>query len=145
MPVMGAATLFGAEQAWHDLKTFVEHSIGFNHDALHVLAGAIVQLLAAFLLRTSLRDVRPLLAVLALELLNEWHDLRVETWPDMGMQLGEGAKDILLTMSLPLLLLILARKCPGLLVGTSDARDEPDASEDGEAVPCIGDSASSEE
>ena len=51
----------------------------------------------------------------ALELANEANDLRVEQWPQPGMQYGEGAKDIILTMALPLLLFLVARKRPKLI------------------------------
>lgn len=86
-------------------------------DSLHILAGVVLQLVAAALLRCSLANWRPLLAVLLLALLNEINDLWVETWPNPGMQWGEGMKDLLLTMALPILLLIIARRRPSLLAG----------------------------
>ncbi len=52
-----------------------------------------------------------LLATLA----NEWNDLYVERWIEQAMQFGEIAKDIALTMLLPSLLLIVARRFPRLL------------------------------
>lgn len=107
--------LAGVEQSWHDAKSFIEHMIGFSHDALHVLIGPPIQLAAVALLRTTVRDIRPVAILLFLELLNEWHDLRVEEWPDAGMQWGEGAKDVLLTMALPVLILLVARFAPRLL------------------------------
>lgn len=99
---------------WLELKTAFEHSIGFSHDAVHVLAGVVLQIGIAAALRSSVSRPLPYLVVLALELLNEANDLRVETWPETGMQIGEGLKDIILTMALPSLLLILTRKRPGL-------------------------------
>ncbi|URD61698.1 hypothetical protein M8312_04080 [Sphingomonas sp. KRR8] len=84
-------------------------------DSLHVLVGVLLQLGAASLLRRGLSDWRPWLLVLSLELLNEANDLWVERWPDPGQQYGEGVKDILLTMILPTLLLIIARRRPALL------------------------------
>jgi hypothetical protein len=83
-------------------------------DSLHVLAGVIIQLTAAALLRTDVADRRPWLLVLALELANEANDLFVEQWPDPGMQWGEGAKDVLLTMLLPTLIALVARRRPSL-------------------------------
>lgn len=112
------ALLFAVEAWWGDSKTFLEHSIGFSHDALHVLVGLGLQLLGAVVLRTSLRSPWPWLMVLLLELVNEWHDLRAERWPDLQMQWGEGVKDLLLTMALPTLMLIVARWAPGLLTGS---------------------------
>jgi hypothetical protein len=88
-------------------------------DSLHVLAGLMVQLATAAMLRTTVADRRPWLLVLGLELANEASDLVVEQWPDPGMQLGEGAKDMLLTMLLPSLMLLIARRRPGLLARSS--------------------------
>lgn len=102
---------------WNDAKTFVEHMIGFSHDALHVLVGVCLQLLFAALFRMSARNIVPWLIVLALELANEWSDLYLEVWPQHAMQWGESAKDVLLTMALPTLLLIVARYRPKLLIG----------------------------
>jgi hypothetical protein len=108
---------------WGHSKTFVEHSIGFSHDALHVLVGPSIQLLVAAVLRTSIRNPWPWLAVLLLELANEWHDLRAEHWPDPQMQYGEGAKDLLLTMALPTVLLLLTRYAPRLFGITNADQD----------------------
>ena len=98
-------------------KAFLEHSIAFHDDALHVIGGVLVQLAAAALLRRSLASWAPWLAVLALELLNEANDFAVETWPyvDRPMQWGEGLKDVLLTLFLPTVLLVVAKRWPKLL------------------------------
>ena len=104
---------------WYEFKLFLEHAIGFSMDAMHVIAGVLVQLLAAALLRSSVARWPPWLAALAIELLNEFSDLAVERWPKPGMQLGEGAKDVLLTMALPTVLLIVARTRPRLLAPPS--------------------------
>jgi hypothetical protein len=102
---------------WFDLKTMLEHSIVFNDDALHVLAGVLLQLLAAAVLRSWIGRAAPWLIVFALELANEASDLWVELWPQAARsaQLGEGLKDVLLTMALPTLLLATARWFPGVL------------------------------
>jgi hypothetical protein len=94
---------------WYQVKLFIEHASGISMDALHVLVGFILFLLAARLLKTGIASPLPWLALLMLELLNEAYDLKVELWPNLGSQLGEGAKDILLTMALPSLMLIAAR------------------------------------
>lgn len=84
-------------------------------DALHVIVGVLLQLVAAALFRTVLARWLPWLAVFGLALLNESMDLAVERWPHLGMQLGEGSKDLLLTMALPTLLMLSARYCPTLI------------------------------
>lgn len=104
---------------WSQTKTFIEYTIGFSHDALHVMVGVCLQLLFAGLLRRSARSVWPWLMVLGLELANEWVDLHVEVWPQHAMQWGESAKDLLLTMALPTLLLVVARCWPALLSGAT--------------------------
>lgn len=115
-----AAFLDSIGAAWFDWKTALERSVAFHDDAMHVLAGVILQLAAAVLLRTSLARAGPWLAVLALELLNEWSDLRQDLWPPnaRSAQVGEGIKDLLLTLALPTLLLAIARWHPRLLVGS---------------------------
>lgn len=100
---------------WYQFKLFLEHSAGFSMDALHVIAGVLVQFAAAALFRTTLARPLPLIVVFLLELLNEWNDLRVEQWPDRGMQYGEGAKDLVLTMLLPVLLFLVARHRPNVI------------------------------
>ena len=86
-------------------------------DSLHVVVGLLLQLTVAGVFRSTLKSWRPWLAVLALELANEANDLLVERWPDPGRQWGEGAKDVLLTMLLPTVLLLVARRLPQLLTG----------------------------
>ena len=108
---------------WGQAKTFIERLVGVGNDALHVLIGALLIFVFAAAMRTTVRDVRPGIAVFLLALLNEWHDLRAETWPNRSMQYGEGAKDILLTVAVPALLLVLARLWPGLF-GPVNAGDD---------------------
>jgi hypothetical protein len=97
---------------WGEAKFFVENTLGISNDLAHVIAGPLVQLLAALILRRSVQRVAPWLVVLVLELFNEWHDLVIETWPVRTMQYGEGLKDILLTMMLPTVVLLLTRNYP---------------------------------
>lgn len=101
---------------WNQIKLFVEHTSAVDMDALHVVAGVLVLFAVSFVFRVPVSRWGPWLTVLALEILNEWNDLRVEQWPDLGMQYGESAKDILLTMLLPTLVLTVARLKPRLLV-----------------------------
>jgi hypothetical protein len=84
-------------------------------DSLHVIVGVVLQLAIALLFRTSVSRPLPLLSVLALELINEASDFRAELWPQPGMQLGESAKDVILTMALPTLIFLVARYRPKLL------------------------------
>ena len=100
---------------WYQVKLFVQHSTGFSMDALHVIAGVLVQLAIAAVFRSTLARPLPLAAVFLLALVNEANDLRVEQWPEAGMQYGEGAKDIVLTMLLPLLIFLVARHRPKLV------------------------------
>ncbi|MEO8548208.1 MAG: hypothetical protein ABI422_07570 [Sphingomicrobium sp.] len=101
---------------WYQVKLFLEHASGFSMDALHVLIGVVLQLVIALLLRSSVARPAPLLCVLVVELINEANDFRVEIWPEPGMQFGEAAKDIALTMLLPTLIFLIARYRPKLLV-----------------------------
>lgn len=102
---------------WYQFKLFVEHASGISMDALHVLAGFGIFLLASAILRQNIASGRPLLLLLAVELANEGYDFWVERWPDIGMQLGEGAKDLMLTVTLPAILTMIARWKPQLLSG----------------------------
>lgn len=100
---------------WYKLKLFMSQATTLSMDALHLLAGLIGFLVVARLFKRPLSDARPWLAVFILELLNEWSDLSVELWPDVARQLGHGAKDILLTMVVPTVLMLVARNRPGML------------------------------
>lgn len=106
--------LMSAMGSWHQGKLFVERSLAVEHDALHVIAGVIVWLLLSLLLRRPLSSWRLLGWLFALALWNEAVDLWVELWPDLGMQLGEGAKDLVLTILVPTLLTALMRKRPAM-------------------------------
>ena len=106
-----------AGAGWFDAKMAVERSVAFNDDALHVMAGVLLQMTAAAVLRTRISRMPPWLIVLALELINEWSDFRFELWPEamLSAQIGESAKDVFLTMALPTLLAVTAKKFPHLL------------------------------
>jgi hypothetical protein len=106
--------LSAGAMAWYRTKMFVEHAIFFSSDALHVLVGMVAWIGIAWTCRRPLSDWRPWLAVLVLLVLNECVDLWVERWPDLAMQYGESAKDLLLTMILPTLVMVLVRSTPRL-------------------------------
>ncbi len=112
---------------WYQIKLFIEHASGISMDALHILAGFAIFLLAAQLLRRSVASPLPWLAALVLEIGNEVYDLAIERWPDAGSQLGEGAKDILLTMLLPTMVAMIARWHPDLV---SNDQPQPNLSHD---------------
>ena len=99
---------------WEERKLLFERSIAFHPDALHAMAGVVVQLAAAAILRKPVSRALPWLIVLILTLGNEFVDLWLQQWPHPGMQYGESLKDILLTISLPTLILLTARFAPSL-------------------------------
>ncbi|MBV9527161.1 hypothetical protein [Sphingomonas sp.] len=100
--------------SWYELKMFVEHAAIITSDALHVLAGIAVWIVAGLAQRRPLTGWLPWLWVLAAILLNETIDLWVEQWPIAAMQYGESAKDVMLTMIVPTLLMAAARWRPNL-------------------------------
>lgn len=102
---------------WFQVKELARHSTGWPMDTLHVMGGVLLQLIVAALLRSSLASKWPWLIVLVLEVTNEAYDLWFERWPSLGMQVGEGVRDLVGTMLLPTLLWWVARKRPRLLVG----------------------------
>ena len=105
---------------WFGIKSLIEQSIVISHDALHVLVGVVLQLILALALRVPISRWSPWLVVLSLELANEWSDLRTDLWPASvrSVQIAEGVKDVLLTMALPTLLLLAARRFPAAFRGT---------------------------
>lgn len=109
---------------WYETKLFIEHAVSFSNDSLHVLAGVLILLLAAIVLRRPISSWQPWLVVAVLLLANEAADLAIERWPDPGMQYGEGARDVLLTMFLPTLLLFAARWAPQLFQPAPLKRDD---------------------
>lgn len=108
---------------WYEIKLFLQHASAIDMDTLHVLLGVPVQFAVALVLRMPVTRWMPWFAVLTLEIINEWNDLRVEQWPHAGMQYGEAVKDIVLTMLLPTLILAVGRLKPRLL---SERTERPD-------------------
>jgi hypothetical protein len=106
--------LGGAMSSWYDAKLFLEHGVSVSNDALHVVLGVLVQLIAGLLLRRPISSLTPWLVALALTVWNETVDLSSEHWPNAAMQYGESAKDLALTMLLPTALLLAARLRPDL-------------------------------
>ena len=78
-------------------------------DALHVVIGVAVWLGLALIIRRPLSSFAPWLGLAGFILWNEAVDLRVEHWPDRVQQYREGAKDFVLTLLIPTILLLLVR------------------------------------
>ena len=104
---------------WNDAKVFLEHVVAFSQDSLHVIASVLIQLVAALMLRKSVSSWWPWLVVLTAAAINELADLWIDQWPQPAVQYGEGARDLLLTLLLPTLLLITSRTFPTLYGSTS--------------------------
>ena len=107
------AALIGAMATWHQGKLFVEHSLTISHDALHILVGVLLWTVLGLALRRPLHTWRPCSGC-SRRPWNETVDLWVEQWPDPGQQDGEGAKDLLLTMAVPTLIMLTVRLRPDL-------------------------------
>ena len=101
-------------QSWHQGKLFIEHTISISHDSLHVIVGVLLWLVIALIVRKPISSWLPWSWLFAIILWNETVDLWVEQWPDPGRQYGEGAKDVLLTMIVPTVLLFARRLRPDL-------------------------------
>src|SRR5215203_6709460 len=67
---------------WYQVKLFLEHACGVSMDALHVIAGFIIFMLAGMFSKRGLASPLPLLALLLPEVANEAYDLHVERWPE---------------------------------------------------------------
>lgn len=101
-------------RALSDAKLFLEHSLSITPDALHVVLGVLFMFVLALIVRKPLSQLFPWAGVLLLALINEAGDLWMEQWSSAAMQLGEGAKDIVLTMLLPTLIFLTTRVVPSL-------------------------------
>ena len=115
---------------WYQIKLFVEHASGISMDALHVVVGFVLFVMAAAFLRRGAGSFAPWSALLLIELANEAYDLHVERWPNLASQIGEGAKDIILTMALPTLILVLVRQKPQWLLCQERGSSASDGSAD---------------
>ena len=107
-------TVTAVFSSWYDVKMVLERAGTISTDAMHVIAGVLLQLLFASVLRRPLSNWLPWLSVFTVLLFNEAVDLWAERWPSLAMQLGEGVKDLMLTMLLPTALLAAFRLLPSL-------------------------------
>ena len=112
-----------ALMTWFEAKMFLEHSVSVSPDALHVIAGAVIFLACARLFRCSISSWRVWAALLCLNFFNEFVDLWAERWPDPARQYGQGLKDLLLTMTVPTILVLVARFWPMLLAPRQESAD----------------------
>ena len=103
---------------------FLEHALSVSPDALHVIVGAVLFLVCASLFRQPISSWRVWLALLFINFFNEFVDLWVERWPDPTRQYGQGMKDLLLTMTIPTILILVARLSPRLLVPQAEVPKE---------------------
>jgi hypothetical protein len=108
--------------SWHQGKLFIEHAVAVSHDTLHVIIGVLLWLVFALLTRRPISAWLPWLWLFAVILWNETVDLWTEQWPDPGQQYGEGAKDLMLTMIVPTVLMAAARMRPDLFRRTARRR-----------------------
>jgi hypothetical protein len=108
------AAIVAAMTSWHEGKLFIEHAVDVAHDTLHVIVGVLLWIVLGLVTRRPLSSRRPWLWLFAIILWNETVDLWTEQWPHPGQQYGEGAKDVLITMLVPTILLFAVRLRPDL-------------------------------
>jgi len=111
-------------ESYHQAKLFFEHAVRIEHGTLHVVVGVLAWLAIALLSRRAVSSWAPWLGLLALNFWNEMIDLWIEKWPHPGMQYGEGAKDVILTMFVPTVIMIAVRIRPSLF--RQPPRGQPD-------------------
>ena len=121
MPNLSAA-IPAAMTFSHQAKLFIEHAGNFEHGSLHIIVGILAWLAIALATRRPVSSWIPWLGLFALILWNELVDLWMEKWPEPGMQYGEGARDVILTMFVPTLIMIAVVFRPSLFRSSSDKK-----------------------
>ena len=91
------------------VKLWIIHAVGLPRDALHIYVGLGVLFGFAALFRLSLRDWRPIAAVLVVALAGEVWDLRDEHAFGHTFAWAKSWHDIWNTMFWPLVIFALAR------------------------------------
>lgn len=104
------------------LKIWMVETTGLDRDALHIYVALLIQLIVALPLRRRIASFFPLFVVICAILLNEWSDLRIlpQDRPYPQASLDAAAVDLANTLTLPVLLFLLARFWPGLIIGRSN-------------------------
>jgi hypothetical protein len=110
---------------WVHLKEFVEFSTGFSRDSLHVILGVCFQFSLAAAFKIPVSRWLPWYVVLAFAAANELNDLVTEYWNLPARQFGEAAKDIVLTMFIPTLILLAAKYMPRLFQQSTGETSSP--------------------
>jgi hypothetical protein len=107
-------------QGWISLKQSLVAAAGIETDAVRILASLLLLMAFAFVTRRAFSNWLPWLGVLAAAFLNEVASLPGVTLRGADWTLP--ARDIVLTMVLPTMLLLLGRFAPTLLSAHHDRR-----------------------
>ena len=105
--------------SYSGVKFEVEQAVPFDADWLHLLIGPVIFAAAALVTRKPMSSWTPWLAVLAIAGLNELADLAVDQSPNRLGAYAENVTDFLLTIAVPTVIMIAARRFPGL-IGSRD-------------------------
>ena len=116
--------------SYADLKMVIEHYSGLERDALHIHAALFLYVAAAGLFRQSRHSRFPWLFVLAVELINESHDLFTNWSGGPEWAMAEARKDLWNTMLWPTVLLFVGRYTKWFQKAAPEAKAEA-ASEGG--------------
>jgi len=110
-----SSLLHQAGDLWIRAKVLTVTLADLNQHTLHVLSGLFLHFLFAALLRTSIRSISPLIALLMFMLGIEWMDWQVDILPDRAGQWREAVSCMILTMMTPTFVMLIARLRPQLL------------------------------
>ena len=94
---------------WEAFKVWLSAASGLSHHDIHLLVGVLLTIAVTVLLRVPLRSWRPLLIVLALELVNETFDFARYSIGGYPWGPVPSLIDIALTMFPPLLIVLAAQ------------------------------------
>ena len=92
------------------IKDVIRHATGLPDEVLHVLVGLALFLLAALVLRKSLRSWWPFLVVVALQGINEISDMAGDLARYGDIQVRGTIMDTVLTLTVPLLVVVILRR-----------------------------------
>ena len=102
-----------------DLKDWAVETTGLDRDAMHIYVALLIQFIVALPLRRRVASFLPVLVVICAILLNEWADLQLlpPDRPYAKANIDAAIQDLFNSILLPIILCLLARYCPGLLLG----------------------------